>query len=196
MRPPRGPGWLHEPKWDGYRFQVVKDGDRVRLYSKSGTEYTDRLPGMVEHFRRLRTRSAVIDGQLCLIGADGLPRFYWLLNEMRTRWPDETAMIYFAFDLLQQDGVDLRPLPLTERRCDLERLCGRSRLPLMKMTQTFPDGAILFEHCARYGFEGVVSKRLDRPYVSSLTKAWTKTKCPDWKRENCERYEIFENAVR
>ena len=90
-RPPRGPGWLFEPKWDGFWFQVVKDGDRVRLFSKSGAEYTDRLRGMVEDFRRLPTRSAVLDGELCFIGADGLPRFYQMLREMRTRWPDEAS---------------------------------------------------------------------------------------------------------
>src|SRR5215813_696505 len=92
VRPPRGPDWVHEPKLDGFRFQVVKDGDRVRLHSKSGAEYTERLPGMVDHFKRLPTRSATLDGELCLIGADGRPRFYKLLYEMRTRWPDEDQM--------------------------------------------------------------------------------------------------------
>ena len=48
----------------------------------------------------------------------------------------------------------------------------------MKQVQTFPDGAVLFEHCASYGFEGIVSKRIDRPYVSGPCRVWTKTKCP------------------
>ena len=73
--PPRGSGWLFEPKWDGFRFQVVKDGDLVRLFTKSGAEYSDRPPGMVEHLKRLPTRAATLDGELCLIGTDGRPRF-------------------------------------------------------------------------------------------------------------------------
>jgi bifunctional non-homologous end joining protein LigD len=187
-RPPRGPGWLFEPKLDGFRLQILKDGDCVRLFSKGGAEYSDRLPGMVESFKRLPTRSAILDGELCSIGADGRPRFYKLLHDMRTRWPDEDQMMFFVFDLLYQDGVDLRHLPLSERKRDLDRLCRRSRLPSMKQVQTFPDGDVLFEHCAKFGFEGVVAKRVDRPYYSGPSKTWTKTKCPGWKRENQERF--------
>jgi ATP dependent DNA ligase domain len=50
---PKGDDWLHEPKWDGFRFQVIKDGAGVRFYSRHGGEYTDRLPGMVEAFGKL-----------------------------------------------------------------------------------------------------------------------------------------------
>jgi bifunctional non-homologous end joining protein LigD len=54
VRPPKGDDWLHEPKWDGFRFQVIKDGGDIRLYSRHGAEYTDRLPGMVEAFAKFR----------------------------------------------------------------------------------------------------------------------------------------------
>jgi bifunctional non-homologous end joining protein LigD len=64
-RPPPGEAWLHEPKLDGYRFQVMKDGERVRLFSKSGAEYADRLARMLDAFAALPTRSAVLDGELC-----------------------------------------------------------------------------------------------------------------------------------
>jgi ATP-dependent DNA ligase len=66
----------------------------------------------------------------------------------------------------------------------------------MKLIQTFPEGDVLFEHCARYGFEGIVAKRVDRPYVSGPCKAWVKVKCPDWKRENSERFRMFEGRGR
>jgi bifunctional non-homologous end joining protein LigD len=67
VRPPKGDGWLHEPKWDGFRFEVIKDGSKVRLYSRHGAEYTDRLPGMVEAFAKLPTSAAILDGELSLI---------------------------------------------------------------------------------------------------------------------------------
>jgi bifunctional non-homologous end joining protein LigD len=76
VRPPKGDDWLHEPKWDGFRFQVIKDGSDVRLYSKSGTEYSDRLPGMVEAFAKLPARAAILDGELCLIDPRGAAHFY------------------------------------------------------------------------------------------------------------------------
>src|SRR5262249_13029823 len=135
-RPPRGHDWLHEPKWDGFRFQVIKNGDR--LHSKSGAEYTDRLPNTVDAFKSMPTRSAVLDGELCLTGADGLPRFYDLFQTMRSRWPDADQLMFLAFALLHQDGVDLRHLPLSERKRDLDRLCGRSKVRVLRMSNTFP----------------------------------------------------------
>ena len=116
-----GDDWLHEPKWDGFRFQIIKDGGTVRLYSRHGAEYTDRLPGMVEAF-----------------------------------------------------GVDLRDLPLTERKRDLRRLCRKSRVPFMREVQTFPNGPLLLDHCNKFGFEGVVSKRLSSRYLSGPSRVWQK----------------------
>jgi bifunctional non-homologous end joining protein LigD len=66
--PPKGEGWVHEVKTDGYRFQVVKNGDRIRLFSRSEAEYTDRLPVMAEAFSKLPARLAVLDGELSYIG--------------------------------------------------------------------------------------------------------------------------------
>ena len=114
--PPKGGDWIHEVKLDGYRVQVTKDGDRVRVFTRSGAEYTSRLPRMVEAFARLPASSAVLDGELCYVGADGQAQFYALMREMRTRAPDEPALVFFAFDMLHENGVDLRTLPLIDRR--------------------------------------------------------------------------------
>jgi bifunctional non-homologous end joining protein LigD len=72
---PQGDAWLHEPKLDGYRFQIVKDGRQVRLYSRSGYEWTRRLPTLAETLRALPCHSAVLDGELCLPGPGGAPDF-------------------------------------------------------------------------------------------------------------------------
>jgi len=101
-----------------------------------------------------------------------------------------------VFDLLHQDGVDLRGLPLSERKRDLHRLCLKSQVPFLKEVQTFPNGELLLDHCNKFGFEGVVSKRLASRYVSGPSRYWTKTKCPDWKRVNAERHRLFENNKR
>ena len=60
------------------------------------------------------------------------------MREMRTRRPDEGQLMFLAFDLLDQDGVDLRSLPLSERKRDLTRLCRQSRTPFFKQVETFP----------------------------------------------------------
>jgi len=99
------------------------------------------------------------------------------MAQMRTKYPDEAQLMLLAFDLLHQDGVDLRGLPLSGRKRDLNRLCRKSRVPFLKHVQTFPDGAVLLEHCNNFGFEGVVSKRLSSRYVSGPSRHWTKSKC-------------------
>ena len=96
VRPPQGGDWICEPKWDGFRFQVIKDGSSVRLYSRHGAEYTDRLPRMVETFRKLPTQSAILDGELVLIDIKGAAHFYKLMAEMRTSRPDKTQLMYLA----------------------------------------------------------------------------------------------------
>ena len=183
---------MHEPKWDGFRFQIIKDGDCVRFHSRSGAEHTDRLPRMVEAFGRLPAQSAILDGELVLIDQRGGAHFYKLMAEMRTSHPDEAQLMFMVFDLLHQDGVDLRGLPLCERKRDLHRLCTKSRVPFLKQVEAFPDGAVLLEHCNHFGFEGVVSKRLSSSYVSGPSRHWTKSKCPAWRRDNANRYKLFE----
>ena len=80
---------------------------------------------------------------------------------------------------------------LSERKRDLTRLCRQSRTPFVKQVETFPDGEVLFDHCNRFGFEGVVSKRLASRYASGPSRNWVKTKCPGWKRNNAERHKLF-----
>ena len=156
------------------------------IYSRHGAEYTDRLPAMVEAFGKLPARTAILDGELCLIDPRGSAHFYRLMAQMRTRHPDEGQLMFLVFDLLYQDGVDLQDLPLTERKRDLRRLCRKSRVPFMREVQTFPNRPLLFDHCSKFGFEGVISKRLASRYTSGASRNWIKTKCPGWKRINAE----------
>jgi bifunctional non-homologous end joining protein LigD len=99
---------------------------------------------MVEAFGNLPTQSAILDGELVLIDPRGAAHFYKLMREMRTNHPDEAQLVFLVFDLLWQDGVDLRGLPLSERKRDLSRLCRKSKVPFLKEVQTFPEwpGAI------------------------------------------------------
>ena len=194
VRPPTGDDWLHEPKWDGFRFQVIKDGAGVRFYSRHGAEYSDRLPRMRDAFGKLQAQSAILDGELVLINPKGGAHFYRLMREMRTRTPDEAQLMFLAFDILFQDGVDLRGLPLSERKRDLNRLRRKSRVPFLSQVETFPDGDVLLDYCNRFGFEGIVSKRLASSYSSGSSRNWLKTKCEAWARDNTERFRMFEGG--
>ena len=124
--------------------------------------------------------------------ARGSWRVLRLLAEFTFGSPDESQLMFLVFDLLHQDGVDLRGLPLSERKRDLNRLCRKSRVPFLKQVKTFLDGEVLFDYCNRFGFEGIVSKRRSSRYSSGPSRNWVKTKCPAWKRINAERWRIFD----
>ena len=75
IHPSQGEAWVHESKLDGYRFQVVKTGRQVLLYSRSGAENSDRLPGVAEAFTAVPARAVVLDADLVLLNADGAAHF-------------------------------------------------------------------------------------------------------------------------
>jgi bifunctional non-homologous end joining protein LigD len=154
---PAGDGWLHEPKLDGYRLQIAKDGRLVRLYSKGGYDWTGRFPSLAEALADIPCRSAVIDGELCFRTGIGARDFAGLQLALSSR--QHHKLTVFAFDLLHRDGADLRQLPLTERRRRLERLLARSDVPCLRLVAAFDDGKWLFAEAERRELEGIVSKR-------------------------------------
>jgi len=172
---------------------IAKIGQRVRLYSKNRIEWSDRLPGVVEAFAALPT-DFILDGELCLCDDRGRPIFRALHAEMRQRRPDTSQMAYFAFDLLFEHDVDLRPLPLSERQRDLARLCDKARkaVPCLFLVESFPEGEPLLEWCEHYQLEGIVSKRLTSRYSSGTCRDWQKTKCNGWREANQFRHKLFE----
>jgi bifunctional non-homologous end joining protein LigD len=111
---------LRGSKRDGYRLQVIKEGHRIRLYSRNGNEWTGRLPDLVDALTGIPCRSAIIDAELVRPGAGGVLDFYRMPAAMRRGHAGE--LMVYAFDLLHQDGKDLRALPLLKRRRRLERL--------------------------------------------------------------------------
>jgi bifunctional non-homologous end joining protein LigD len=117
---PSGRGWAYEIKHDGFRFICRRDGDRVRLYSRGGHDWSRQLPAIVEAMRALPIRSATLDGEVVICGDDGVSNF----DRMRavfSRQGSREAFLY-AFDLLDLDGRDLRGEPWSSRRASLEGL--------------------------------------------------------------------------
>jgi bifunctional non-homologous end joining protein LigD len=116
-RPPSGSDWLHEIKHDGYRILACKDGSRVTLWSRHGTNFTDRLPKVAEAVCSLAAETALIDGEAVAFRSDGHSAF----AALRTKAGTARACLV-AFDLLSLNGQDLRQRPLEERRGALARL--------------------------------------------------------------------------
>jgi bifunctional non-homologous end joining protein LigD len=103
--------WIHEVKQDGFRLIVSRDGDRVRLFTRNGYDWSSRYPLIVEAARRIRTKQFVLDGEAVLLGVDGISDFDGLYTGQHN---DEIQL--YAFDILALDGDDLRKLPLHLRR--------------------------------------------------------------------------------
>jgi ATP-dependent DNA ligase len=156
---PAGPEWLHEIKQDGFRIRVERDRDRVRLITPGGYNWTDRFPWIGEAALKNRIRQFVIDGEAGVLGVDGISDFNALHSG---RHNDEVQLC--AFDVLAMDGDDLRRLPLSMRKTNLERLLVRR--PEGIFLSPFEQGAIgpdLFRKACEFGLEGLVSKHRDRP---------------------------------
>ena len=104
-RPPSGPLWVHEIKHDGYRLIVQREGERVRLFTRNGHDWSGRFPAITEAALRNRNSSFVIDGEAVLLGVDGISDF----NGLHSRKHDQEVEFY-AFDMLVSDGepVSLR----------------------------------------------------------------------------------------
>ena len=181
-RPPSGPLWVHEIKLDGYRLMVRREGSRVRAFTRNGHDWADRFPAIVAAALRIRPQSFLIDGEAVAARDDGTPDF----NALRSRG---SAVVLFAFDLIEHDGDDLCKLPLIERKRRLARLIGRSKHAIRYSEHLTEDGPTVFDHVCRMGLEGIVSKRTDAPYRSGLSKTWLKTKNPASDAERREREE-------
>lgn len=168
---PEGPQWWFEPKWDGFRCLVLRQGDRVALQSKAGKDLGRYFPEVVSMFGALPDRQFVLDGELlgARAGTFSFEALQQRLHPAASRinlLSRESPAAFVAFDLLQApSGVDLRGQPLRKRRPALETFLGNAAKParlslspgtneLNRARAWLEDGAV----------EGVIAKRLDEPY--------------------------------
>jgi bifunctional non-homologous end joining protein LigD len=177
--PPEGPGWLHEIKWDGYRLMARLDRARVRLDTRHGHDWTARFPTIAAALTALEARTAILDGEAIVENDAGISDFAALQAALADG--PAAAAVFCAFDLLYLDGVDLRDRALQERKALLERLLAPlgPGAGIRYSDHVRSDGAAMVRHAGLMGFEGVVSKRADRPYRSGRREEWLKTKCTD-----------------
>jgi len=136
--PPSGPGWIHEIKHDGFRIMAWKDGNRVELITRSGYDFADRYPLIVDGIASLPVKTCIIDGEAIVVDPNGLSVF----NLLRYRQHDHAATLC-AFDLLEFDGADLRSSPIEERKQHLAWAL-RERHHGVALNSTYDgDGALI-----------------------------------------------------
>ena len=177
---PAGEGWIHETKFDGYRILAFKQGDDVKLFTRSGNDYTAKFPSVAKSVKLLNSDCAIFDGEVAVVKEDGTTDFQALQNSLKQNLP--ATVEYFIFDLLVYGGEDVRDLPLSERKKLLEKV-----FPLKKKRGEVGDcklspyvqgnGPEVFETACQLGLEGIISKKLDSPYQSARSLNWQKVKC-------------------
>ncbi len=175
-RVPAGSNWLFEMKFDGYRMQAAIAGTEVRLYTRNGHDWTPQFGYVAPALSRLTKGTALIDGELCAIDEHGRTNFTLLKNSLDGQKP----VVFYAFDLLEQDGVDLAPLPQLERKARLEVLLGNlpADEPITYSDHVVGDGEAVFRAMCEGGYEGVIAKAINaRYYGGDRSSTWQKIKC-------------------
>jgi len=174
---PEGAEWLHEVKFDGYRMQAQAINGKCRLLTRTGLDWTERFAGIAEAVAGLKVDDAVLDGEIVVLGEDGVASFSALQKDLSEGRTDR--MIYYVFDLLHLDGTDLTGETLVERKARLETLLADApdEGPLRFSEHFAQTGKTMLRHACRMGLEGVVSKRADAPYRSGRGHDWVKSKC-------------------
>ena len=161
--------WAYEIKWDGYRTLAFVDDGAVKLQSSSGLDVTSRYPELAGFAEAVNATSAIIDGELVVLDADGRPSFEMLQRH-------DTQAAYYAFDVLQVGGADTVALAYEQRRALLTSLVEPGA-NWMVPAHRIGDGAALFAATAERGLEGVMAKRLGSPYqVGRRSPNWRKVK--------------------
>ena len=174
--PAAGP-WIYEIKYDGYRTLAWLDDGKVRMASRRGHDWTETYRPIADALSRVRAKTAIFDGEVAYVREDGRTDFQKLQNTLGgTSAKEQARLVYFVFDLLFYDGVDLRDEPLTYRKDRLRTILAGEGPPL-KMSDHVEDGHAFFREACKIGLEGIIGKRADRPYVSGRAKDWIKVKC-------------------
>jgi bifunctional non-homologous end joining protein LigD len=165
---PVRPGWLFEPKIDGCRVLLGKDGDTVQVRLRGGGLVQRALPEVVSSVRRLRAEHIVLDGELVVLDESGQADFDATCARLRSESPCAgPPVVVYVFDCLGLDGEDVRPRPLRERKALLARVLRAGDLVLRPVL--FVEGAPepLVETAKALGFEGAVAKWSGSPYQAT-----------------------------
>ena len=171
-RLPDEPGWQFEPKWDGFRALVERDGDDVEIWSKSGKPLSRFFPEIAAMLRALPEKRFLLDGELIIpigdiLSFDALQARLHPAQSRIDRLARETPAQLMLFDCLRLGGDDLSARPLAERRRALERFHGEIADPSLLLSPATTDRARAEAWLAQTGgaLDGVIAKPLDAPYA-------------------------------
>jgi bifunctional non-homologous end joining protein LigD len=170
---PEGDEWMYEIKWDGYRALAAKAGEDVRLLSLKNRSLTPDFPDVVRAVQEIHAQSALIDGEIVAIDERGCPSFQMLQN--RASLGHDWAIVYYAFDLLELDGVDWKKRPLEQRKAKLREIVNGTNVRYND--ELSGSVAAVLRTVEDAGLEGIVAKdRQSRYRAGARVTMWLKLK--------------------
>jgi bifunctional non-homologous end joining protein LigD len=177
-RPIHHEGWVYEEKVDGWRMVAYKVGDEVRLISRQDKDLTARFPDLAAALAGLPVNAFILDGEVAVYDQAHISRFEWL--RVRPKEALATPPLYMVFDVLKLDGKDWRGEPLWRRRQVLEELIAPERriLPVRRLSS---NGLKAWAQAIHRGYEGLVAKDPQSPYLGGATLKWLKVKQPRYR---------------
>jgi len=173
---PGGDDWLHEIKFDGYRMLCRIDSGEVRFISRNGNDWTSKFPELVQAASVLPVSNAILDGEVVVMLPDGTTSFQALQNAFQSG--NVAAFQFYVFDLLYLNGYDIQAIAIEDRKSLLKKILSDLLDKSLKYSEhVVGHGANVFAEAARLHLEGIISKRLGRPYAPGRGLDWLKVKC-------------------
>jgi len=168
--------WLFEVKWDGYRALAFVDDGELRLVSRNQNELTVEFPELGELPSHLKAQHAILDGEICALDDQGRPSFSLMQQrDMLGRGKNNSAIVYYAFDLLYLEGFSLFRVDCQLRKELLRRVLAQDEV--FRYSEHFLSrGEDLFRAARDKGLEGIVAKRRRGCYVQKRSREWLKVK--------------------
>ena len=182
-------GWTIEPKWDGIRVIADVGPKRVSLWSRNGIDKAAQFPEVSAALQSLARQigPVVLDGELVAVDRAGKPLRFQAL-QARHLGEDVTRTAFVAFDCLAAAGRDLVVLPWQDRRAVLEEIVPKAARGVVRRGESYRCGsagaARLFDAARREGWEGIILKRIDAPYLSGK-------RSPSWRKVKLEHEQEF-----
>ena len=165
------PDWIYERKLDGIRCIAMRDGGPVRLLSRNDLALNGRFPTVAAALERQRCRRFAIDGEV--VAFSGSQTSFAKLADARS---GRAKVFFYVFDVTWLDGEDVRRRPLRERKRLLREAIDFAD-PVRFTTHRNGDGVEFYDEACRKGWEGLIAKRADSPYVTTRSRDWLKFKC-------------------
>ena len=170
---PTGNDWIHEYKYDGYRLLLSTGGGGATAWTRNGNDWSDKFRSIVKAAADLPA-GCLIDGEAVALGDDGKPDFQLLQATLKG---GDADLAFYAFDLLVDQGEDIRKLPNLERKERLAALLKAVSPPILYGDHVVGKGEALFDAICAEGGEGIISKKAKAPYRGERAKNWLKIKC-------------------